>query len=543
MRGLPIATILFCVFILVPRSSSQPPTDSLPNVIYYNTMSFSPGSAFERNLDAALQSVISSSRSSPSAALGASPDVAYARGECYNNLSPQDCVLCLGMANQTIRGQAPRTIGARLFSNSSDYSCYLRYENYDFLGGVTPRIPEGTIENAPAAPLLRNAAQASFPLGIVVGVLAGVLVTLVGIFVFFCLRRRRSLRIRRKFHLDTFDLPVIDGISNFTYHELETATKGFSDINKLGRGAFGTVFKGVLKDGSEVAVKQLDLHSKQGQREFVNELSIITSIQHKNLAKLRGYCLDRDDRILVYEFLENKSLDQLLFESATGILLDWPTRFQIVLGVANGLAYLHEGSQKQIIHRDIKASNILLDHRLHPKISDFGISKLFNQEKGFTSTVIAGTMGYLAPEYVLGGLLTVKADVYSFGVLTLEIVSGQRCSDRKDGRLLVHSAWILHENSSELEIADQRLDLEHNSEEILRVIQVALACTHENSASRPSMGDAVAMLSGYKQVIIAPRSHGAYLDYLSSNDTDSSRLLTTSNTFEPGTSFSIESRP
>ncbi|EFJ10327.1 hypothetical protein SELMODRAFT_427272 [Selaginella moellendorffii] len=433
MRGLPIATILFCVFILVPRSSSQPPTDSLPNVIYYNTMSFSPGSAFERNLDAALQSVISSSRSSPSAALGASPDVAYARGECYNNLSPQDCVLCLGMANQTIRGQAPRTIGARLFSNSSDYSCYLRYENYDFLGGVTPRIPEGTIENAPAAPLLRNAAQASFPLGIVVGVLAGVLVTLVGIFVFFCLRRRRSLRIRRKFHLDTFDLPVIDGISNFTYHELETATKGFSDINKLGRGAFGTVFKGVLKDGSEVAVKQLDLHSKQGQREFVNELSIITSIQHKNLAKLRGYCLDRDDRILVYEFLENKSLDQLLFESATGILLDWPTRFQI--------------------------------------------------------------------------------------------------------------AWILHENSSELEIADQRLDLEHNSEEILRVIQVALACTHENSASRPSMGDAVAMLSGYKQVIIAPRSHGAYLDYLSSNDTDSSRLLTTSNTFEPGTSFSIESRP
>ncbi|EFJ17717.1 hypothetical protein SELMODRAFT_15884, partial [Selaginella moellendorffii] len=262
--------------------------------------------------------------------------------------------------------------------------------------------------------------------------------------------------------------------------------------------------QGVLKDGSEVAVKQLDLHSKQGQREFVNELSIITSIQHKNLAKLRGYCLDRDDRILVYEFLENKSLDQLLFESATGIFLDWPTRFQIVLGVANGLAYLHEGSQKQIIHRDIKASNILLDHKLHPKISDFEISKLFNQEKGFTSTVIAGTMGYLAPEYVLGGLLTVKADVYNFGVLTLEIVSGQRCNDRKDGRLLVHSvnllmfsyAWILHENSSELEIADQRLDLEHNSEEILRVIQVALACTHENSASRPSMGDAVAMLSG-----------------------------------------------
>ncbi|XP_024518212.1 putative cysteine-rich receptor-like protein kinase 20 [Selaginella moellendorffii] len=151
-------------------------------------------------------------------------------------------------------------------------------------------------------------------------------------------------------------------------------------------------------------------------------------------------------------------------------------------------------------------------------------------------------MGYLAPEYVLGGLLTVKADVYSFGVLTLEIVSGQRCSDRKDGRLLVYSAWILHENNSELEIADERLDLEHNSEEILRVIQVALACTHENSASRPSMGDAVAMLSGYKQVIIAPRSHDVYLDYLSSNDTDNSRLLTTSNTFDPGTSFSTESR-
>ncbi|KAH7862030.1 hypothetical protein Vadar_033888 [Vaccinium darrowii] len=215
---------------------------------------------------------------------------------------------------------------------------------------------------------------------------------------------------------------------NFSYAELKAATEDFNPANILGEGGFGPVYKGTLNDGRVVAVKQLSVESHQGKRQFVAEIATISTVQHRNLVKLYGCCIEGDKRLLVYEYLENRSLDQALFGKTT-LYLNWPIRFDICLGVARGLAYLHEESRPRIVHRDVKASNILLDSDLNSKISDFGLAKLYDDTKTHISTRVAGTVGYLAPEYAMRGLLTEKADVYGFGVVALEIVSGRPNSD------------------------------------------------------------------------------------------------------------------
>ncbi|XP_059282740.1 cold-responsive protein kinase 1-like [Lycium ferocissimum] len=212
----------------------------------------------------------------------------------------------------------------------------------------------------------------------------------------------------------------------FSYSELRKATNNFHQSNKIGRGGFGTVYKGTLRSGIEVAVKPLSAESRQGLHEFLTEIETISDVTHPNLVELIGYCLDGNNRILVYEYLENTSLDRALFGSGTrNVQLDWETRAAICLGTATGLAYLHEELVPHIVHRDIKASNILLDKDYKPKIGDFGLAKLFPDNITHITTQIKGTTGYLAPEYVMGRQLTAKADVYSFGVLILETVSGR----------------------------------------------------------------------------------------------------------------------
>ncbi|KAB2637091.1 hypothetical protein D8674_027625 [Pyrus ussuriensis x Pyrus communis] len=204
----------------------------------------------------------------------------------------------------------------------------------------------------------------------------------------------------------------------------EAATEDFNPSNKLGEGGYGPVYKGTLSDGRVVAVKQLSVASHQGKSQFVSEIVSISAVQHRSLVKLYGCCIEGSHHILVYEYLENKSLDQALF-GTSNLHLDWPTRFNILLGTARGLAYLHEESRPRVVHRDVKASNILLDAELSPKISDFGLAKLYDDKKTHISTRVAGTIGYLAPEYALFGHLTEKADVFGFGVVVLEILSGR----------------------------------------------------------------------------------------------------------------------
>ncbi|KAK4711212.1 hypothetical protein R3W88_005725 [Solanum pinnatisectum] len=289
----------------------------------------------------------------------------------------------------------------------------------------------------------------------------------------------------------------IASTKNFSFNELRLATSNFHQINKIGRGGFGTVYKGTLKQGKEIAVKTLAAESRQGLREFLTEIETISNVKHPNLVEIIGCCADGNHRILVYEYLENRSLDRALFGSRTSIKLEWDKRTTICLGTARGLAYLHEELVPHIVHRDIKASNILLDKDYTPKIGDFGLAKLFPDNITHISTKIAGTAGYLAPEYVLGGQLTMKADVYSFGVLILEAVSGKSSSSRiwqGDKRSLLEWSWRLYQEEKLLELVDEELD-DFPEKEVIRYIKTALFCTQANANRRPMMSQVIEMLS------------------------------------------------
>ncbi|KAK4484916.1 hypothetical protein RD792_007517 [Penstemon davidsonii] len=353
---------------------------------------------------------------------------------------------------------------------------------------VTPADFIPTVSNNAPNDSANDNNRTSLIVGIVVSIGAVTFLTLFVVW-FFVRRRKRQKNYEAEFR----------GIEAkpYTYAELRAATDDFSTANKLGEGGFGPVYKGTLVDGRDVAVKQLSLASHQGKSQFVAEIATISAVQHRNLVKLYGCCIEGDKRLIVYEYLENKSLDQALFGN-NSLWLDWPTRFDICLGVARGLSYLHEESRIRIVHRDVKASNILLDSQLNPKISDFGLAKLYDETMTHISTRVAGTIGYLAPEYAMRGHLTEKADVFGFGVLALEIVSGRPNSDRSledDMIYLLEWAWRCHENKQDIKLLDANLT-EFDEDEVRRVIYVSLLCSQTSPAQRPSMSRVVAMLSG-----------------------------------------------
>ncbi|XP_073044507.1 cold-responsive protein kinase 1 isoform X4 [Primulina eburnea] len=290
----------------------------------------------------------------------------------------------------------------------------------------------------------------------------------------------------------------VNNVRLFSYNSLRSATRNFHPSNKIGRGGFGEVYKGVLRDGTEAAIKTLSANSKQGCSEFLTEIQMISKVQHPNLVQLIGCCIEGPYRILVYEYLENNSLATALLGSKGKLVeLDWSKRAEICMGTASALAFLHEDAVPRIVHRDIKASNILLDENFLPKIGDFGLAKLFPDNVTHVSTRVAGTMGYLAPEYALLQQLTKKADVYSFGVLILEIISGRSSSRAAFGQellLLLEWTWkLLNEDRLE-EIVDPDL-VDYPKNEVLRFAKVALFCTQAASHQRPDMKQVVRMLS------------------------------------------------
>ncbi|MCO5607383.1 hypothetical protein L7F22_061579 [Adiantum nelumboides] len=281
----------------------------------------------------------------------------------------------------------------------------------------------------------------------------------------------------------------------FPLQHLQNASNSFQPTNKLGDGGYGSVYKGVLWDGREVALKRLHAKSHQGEREFFNEVNIITTVQHRNLIRLFGCCAEGSERILVYEYLKNKSLDKHLFEcNDRQACLTWPQRYEIIIGIARGLAYLHEESRVCIVHRDIKPSNILLDENMVPKVADFGLARLC--EQSHISTKIAGTIGYLAPEHAMTGRVTDKTDTYSFGLLALEVISGRRCWDAQHDEGLLHLSWGLHEGHGHVqELVDPQLRDNCIKEEVFRVMRVALLCLQEREEGRPRMSRVVTLLS------------------------------------------------
>ncbi|KAI3753834.1 hypothetical protein L2E82_25898 [Cichorium intybus] len=241
---------------------------------------------------------------------------------------------------------------------------------------------------------------------------------------------------------DAMELPL------FSFSTIAEATASFSPDNKIGEGGFGPVYKGMLEEGIEIAVKRLSKTSSQGLDEFKNEVICISKLQHRNLVKLLGCSIEGDEKLLIYEYMPNRGLDSCIFDTARSTLLDWTTRFNIIKGIARGLLYLHQDSRLRIIHRDLKASNVLLDRDMNPKISDFGIARSFggNETQANTERVV-GTYGYMSPEYALDGVFSIKSDVFSFGVLVLEIVSGKRnrgfIHPEHDNNLIGH-AWRMH---------------------------------------------------------------------------------------------------
>ncbi|MFS8015334.1 putative protein kinase RLK-Pelle-DLSV family [Helianthus anomalus] len=292
---------------------------------------------------------------------------------------------------------------------------------------------------------------------------------------------------------DDLELP------SFDFTTLVIATNNFSNANKLGQGGFGCVYQGILMEGKVVAVKRLSRTSGQGVEELKNEVRLIAKLQHRNLVRLLGCCIEVEEKLLVYEYMEHKSLNTYLFDKEKSHQLDWQKRFDIISGIARGLLYLHQDSRFRIIHRDLKASNILLDKEMNPKISDFGMARIFGGDQTEAETKkVVGTHGYMSPEYAMDGLFSVKSDVFSFGVLVLEIVSGKKnrgfyyASNQLN---LIGHIWNLWKEGNALELVDESIGVEFSQDEVLRCIQIGLLCVQEHAEDRPNMSKVLLMLS------------------------------------------------
>ncbi|XP_059279491.1 G-type lectin S-receptor-like serine/threonine-protein kinase At4g27290 isoform X1 [Lycium ferocissimum] len=301
-------------------------------------------------------------------------------------------------------------------------------------------------------------------------------------------RKRKKLKLKEDSELPVFQLSTIT-----------RATNNFSESNKIGEGGFGPVYKGVLEEGQEIAVKRLSRTSMQGLDEYKNEVIYIAKLQHRNLVRLLGCCIQGEEKMLIYEYMPNKSLNSYIFDQTKKKLLDWPQHFHIINGIARGLLYLHQDSRLRIIHRDLKASNVLLDIEMNPKISDFGMAKSVpGNEMGAKTCNVVGTHGYMSPEYAIDGIFSVKSDVFSFGVLVLEIVSCKRNRGfvHQDHNLnLLGHAWKLYKEDRSSELIDEHLADSCNSSQVLRSIQVGLLCVQRHPDDRPSMFSVVQMLA------------------------------------------------
>ncbi|KAL5737871.1 hypothetical protein ACOSP7_030632 [Xanthoceras sorbifolium] len=300
----------------------------------------------------------------------------------------------------------------------------------------------------------------------------------------------------------------------FDLSTIAAATNNFSQDNLIGSGGFGSVYKGNLSTGEEIAAKRLSKNSRQGAAEFKNEVILIAKLQHRNLVGLLGSCIQGEERLLIYEYMPNRSLDYLIFDQNKAPLLTWPKRFDIVTGIARGLLYLHQDSKLQIIHRDLKASNILLDNSLKPKISDFGLARIFrDDDQEEETTRVAGTYGYMSPEYAIEGTYSIKSDIFSFGVILLEIISGKRnrgFSHPAHHHNLLGHAWMLWNEKRALELIDPCFEDSCVNYEALRCVQVGLLCVQNFPEDRPAMSSVVLMLSNMGATLPEPKQPGFF---------------------------------
>ncbi|QCE08404.1 serine/threonine-protein kinase PBS1 [Vigna unguiculata] len=429
-------------------------------------------------------------------ATGPSSETIYAVVQCSTELTEAECNDCLGGAFSEISKYCNNRIGGGIVK----LSCNFRYMNSSFYEPTAETLalqlpPQGFASPPSSSPTpytTSNSSQSTYhgksnrsqPVNAKYVV---PIIVFTGVLILICIYLR-LWKLRKYFESEAkVDDKIIQlESSRFDLDTIRVATNNFSDANKLGQGGFGPVYKGTLFNEQVVAIKRLCSNSGQGDIEFKNEVLLMSRLQHRNLVKLLGFCFEREERLLVYEFLPNKSLDNHIFDHIGRAHLDWKKRYGIIKGIAYGLLYLHEDSQQRIIHRDLKLSNILLDDNMNPKISDFGFARLFNVDQTqFNASKIAGTYGYMAPEYARHGKLSMKLDVFSFGVIMLEI------------------AWKNWMKGRIANIIDPAL---HNGlrDEIVRCIHIGLLCVQEKAADRPTMASVVLMLDSHSFALPVP---------------------------------------
>ncbi|XP_027921931.1 cysteine-rich receptor-like protein kinase 3 isoform X1 [Vigna unguiculata] len=401
----------------------------------------------------------------------------YGLAQCWEFVNGSACKKCL--ADAATRVSSCATQEARALNAG----CYLRYSAQKFYNNSTDVATSGNHGRRSLSKILAASAAAA------------ALLLVVATVVFF-IRKKIVTRRRERRQFGAFLDRVNKSRLNIAYEILEKATDYFNDANKLGQGGSGSVYKGVMPDGTTVAIKRLRFNTTQWVDHFFNEVNLISDIQHKNLVKLLGCSITGPESLLVYEYVPNQSLHDHLSVRRISHPLSWEFRHKIILGIAEGLAYLHEESHLRIIHRDIKLSNILLEEDFTPKIADFGLARLFPEDKSHISTAIAGTLGYMAPEYVIRGKLSEKADVYSFGVLVIEIVSGKRNSSFiMNSSSLLQTVWNLYGSNRLSEVVDPTLEGPFPAEEAYRLLQIGLLCAQASAELRPSMSVVVKMIN------------------------------------------------
>ncbi|CAN1161172.1 Cysteine-rich receptor-like protein kinase 25 [Linum perenne] len=483
--------------------------DVLPRILLWSPLNLSYPDSFDVHLQGFLKNLSLKAATDPSKlAAGRSRYkdflYVYSMVQCTIDISVSDCLNCLQVVSDHIPRTMPDAAGVRLFS----FSCNLRYETYPFF-----RLQTSPPASSTLPPLMQpnstsigtnstNGYGKKFDTRtvtlVVIPVVASVAVlALVCAIVYYFLRVRAPSII--------LDGSTIDGDGRtesllISLSVLKEATGDFSSESKLGEGGFGPLYKGKLPGGQEIAVKRLSTSSRQGLEELKTEVMSVAKLLHRNLARLLGFCLEEEEKILVYEYLPNGSLDKILYDPKRRFDLDWGTRYTIIIGIARGLLYLHEDSQLRIIHRDLKASNILLDESMSPKISDFGLARLFHgSEIEGNTNQIAGTYDYMAPEYARHGHFSVKSDVYSFGILLLELVTGRRNNIRNTMNIQSH-VWDHWSKGVALQVRDPAMENRCANTEVLKCIHIGLLCVQESFSDRPTMSEVVMMLTSHTHV-------------------------------------------
>ncbi|KAL4569197.1 hypothetical protein LXL04_024831 [Taraxacum kok-saghyz] len=398
----------------------------------------------------------------------------YAIAQCIENTTQTICQDCLDIAHKDLVDCLPNIEGRAI-----NLGCFMRYSGTSFFKDN---------QTTDIAPFLHK--ESSNKLGIIVATaVSGCLFLL--ILVILLWYRLLSSELQEAV--------------NFSYKDIKLATNNFSEEHRIGKGGFGEVYKATVDDKNVVAVKKLLVRKGRARVEFDNEVKLMSSVRHRNLVRVLGWSSEGPDLLLVLEYMSKGSLDKFLWGEAKGSL-NWKQRFDIIFGIARGLAHLHHEFHVKIIHRDIKSANILLDDDFQPKIADFGLARFQGEDQSHVSTKFAGTLGYTAPEYATHGHLSEKVDTYSFGVVTLEIISGRRCNDvnsqRSDVCYLLDDAWKLYEKNMQLKVIDRNLNLTKSEEEhVKKIIEIALMCTQLQVSIRPSMSEVVLMLSNERSLM------------------------------------------